>query len=81
LTRRFQGITEEWRRLHVLNYEIESATLLVVASALGLHAGCVTGVVVNRTRAEHIEEASVARAEPNAIAVAARAALKLVGRR
>ena len=24
--RRFQGITEEWRRLHVLNYEMESST-------------------------------------------------------
>lgn len=79
--RRFQGITAEWRRLHVLNYEMESATLLVVASALGLHAGCVTAVVVNRTRAERIEEANVPLAEQNAIAVAARAALKLVGRR
>ncbi|MGH7166840.1 MAG: uridine phosphorylase [Nitrospiraceae bacterium] len=46
--RRIQGMTEEWRRLHVLNYEMESATLLTVCSAFGLRAGCVTGVVNNR---------------------------------
>jgi uridine phosphorylase len=41
-------MTEEWRRLHVLNYEMESATLLTVASAFGLRAGCVTGVINTR---------------------------------
>ncbi len=49
LPRKFQGMTEEWRRLHVLNYEMESATLLTVCNAFGLRGGCVTGVVNNRT--------------------------------
>jgi uridine phosphorylase len=46
--RRFQGITEEWRRLHVLNYEMESSTVLTLTAAMGLRGGCVAGVVVNR---------------------------------
>ncbi len=43
--RRFRGATREWKALHVLNYEMESSTLLTVTSALGLRGGCVTGVV------------------------------------
>lgn len=52
--RRFQGITEEWRQLHVLNYEMEAATLLTLASVMGIRAGCVCGAIVNRTRSEMI---------------------------
>jgi uridine phosphorylase len=48
IPRHVKGMTEEWRRLHVLNYEMESATLLTVASAFGLRAGCVTGVINTR---------------------------------
>ena len=43
--RRFRGATEEWRALNVLNYEMESSTLLTVTSALGLKGACITGVV------------------------------------
>lgn len=43
--RRFRGSTEEWRALHVLNYEMEASTLLTMTSAFGLKGGCVTGVV------------------------------------
>lgn len=42
-------MTEEWRRLHVLNYEMESSTLLTVCSASGLRGGCVTGVINTRS--------------------------------
>jgi uridine phosphorylase len=45
LPRHLQGMTEEWRRLHVLNYEMESSTLLTLCGAFGLRAGCVTGVI------------------------------------
>ncbi|MBE7413744.1 MAG: uridine phosphorylase [Deltaproteobacteria bacterium] len=51
--RRFRGATREWKALHVLNYEMESSTLLTVTSALGLRGGCVTGVV---NRAQHRED-------------------------
>lgn len=43
--RRLQGITGEWQRLGVLNYEMEAATLLTMCGAMGLRGGCVTGVV------------------------------------
>ena len=75
--RRFQGITEEWRKLRVLNYEMEAATLLTLTSAMGLRGGCVAGVVVNRAREEAITKANLDLAEANAVKVAVRAAALL----
>jgi uridine phosphorylase len=76
--RRFQGITEEWRRLHVLNYEMEAATLLTLTSAMGLRGGTVAGVVVNRTRTEAITRADLELGECNSVAVAVRAVERLL---
>jgi uridine phosphorylase len=75
--RRFQGITEEWRRLGVLNYEMEAATLLTLASTMGLRAGCAAGVVVNRTRSEHVTADDLAAGERHAVVVAVGAAVRL----
>ena len=75
--RRFQGITEEWQKLRVLNYEMEAATLLTMASAMGLRAGCAAGVVVNRTRSEHVTAEALHLGEENAVRVAVRAAAAL----
>ena len=71
---------EEWNKLHVLNYEMESATLLTVANALGLSAGCVTGVIVNRTRDEEITLKDLEIGEKNAIEVAV-ATMKLLAKK
>ena len=68
--RRFQGATEEWRRLHVLNYEMESSTVLTLTSAMGLRGGCVAGVVVNRERSETVTKAGLDLGESNAVRVA-----------
>lgn len=76
---RFRGSAEEWRKLRVLNYEMESATLFVAASTLGLRAGCVAGVLINRTQAERVDETATRPAEANAITVAAGAAARLLG--
>lgn len=75
--RRFQGITEEWRRLHVLNYEMEAATLLTMTASMGLRGGAVAGVIVNRTRGEHVSPDDLARGEANAVRVAVHAAAAL----
>lgn len=75
--RRFQGATEEWRRLHVLNYEMESATLLTMCSTMGLRGGCVTGVV-NRVGGDAIGESDLARGEDSAIQVAVAAVRRLL---
>ena len=66
----FQGSMKEWQRLHVLNYEMESSTLLTLCSAMGLRGGCVCGVVVNRTAKEELTEKAIKVAEDNAIKIA-----------
>ena len=52
--RRLQGSLEEWRALHILNCEMEVATLFTMTSALGLAAGAVCGVVAQRMESDHI---------------------------
>jgi uridine phosphorylase len=47
-----RGSMDEWRALHVLNYEMESATLFTMCAANGWRAGMVAGVLVNRTSQE-----------------------------
>lgn len=49
---RFRGSMAEWQRLHVLNYEMESATLFTMCAANGWRAGCVAVVIANRLQAE-----------------------------
>jgi uridine phosphorylase len=78
--RRFQGITEEWRRLHVLNYEMESSTVLTLTAAMGLRGGCVAGVVVNRARSESVTKADLELGESNAVCVAVAAVVLLAAR-
>jgi uridine phosphorylase len=75
--RRFQGATEEWRRLHVLNYEMESSTVLTLTASMGLRGGCVAGVVVNRARSESVSHADLERGESNAVQVATHAIMAL----
>src|SRR3990170_2844317 len=73
--RNLAGSKKEWEHLGVLNYEMESATLLTMCNALGLRAGCVTGVISERSKKEKIVGIMIKTAESNAIAVAV-AALK-----
>ncbi len=76
--RHLQGSRDEWQALHALNYEMESATLFTMCAALGFRAGCVTGVLVNRTRQEIPDEAVVAGVEGTAVAVVVDAARRLL---
>jgi uridine phosphorylase len=75
--RRLHGATEEWRRLRVLNYEMEAATLLTMCGVMGVRGGCVTGVV-NFVGAKTIGEADLARGEAGAIQVAVAALRRLL---
>jgi uridine phosphorylase len=78
--RHIRGMTDEWRRLHVLNYEMESSTLLTVCGAFGLRGGCVTGVINARTteEARPITAEDLRRGEEHAVRVAIAAAERLV---
>lgn len=69
-----RGSTETWRSLGVLSYEMETATLFVMASAMGLRAGAVLGVAVNRLQAEAVDPEAAGTAEHHAVLVAASAA-------
>ena len=72
LLRRLQGITDEYRALGILNYEMESATIFKLSSVYGMAAGCVCAVVAERTESEVVDlgekDAAIARAIEVAIA-------------
>lgn len=76
--RRFRGMTEEWRRMNVLNYEMEAATLLTMCGVLELRGGCVTGVIDRHGEGGRITPAALKRGESNAVAVAVRALESLI---
>lgn len=64
---KFKGSLKEWQDLNVMNYEMESATLFTMCSALGLRAGMIAGVIVNRTQQEIPNEATIKATEEKAI--------------
>ncbi|WP_299409373.1 nucleoside phosphorylase [Acaryochloris sp. IP29b_bin.148] len=55
LLRSLQNITEEYRALNILNYEMEAGTLFKMAGVYHFAAACVCGVLVQRTRHEQID--------------------------
>jgi uridine phosphorylase len=66
-------MTEEWQKLHVLNYEMESSTLLTMRAAFGLRGGCIIGVVNNRSTDEDISAEHLRLSEDHAIETAIQA--------
>ena len=78
MLRKFQGSMKEWQSMGVLNYEMESATLFTMCSSQGLKAGCVAGVIVNRTQQETPDDLSLQQAEQQAIDIVIGAARRLV---
>ena len=79
VNRRFAGSRAEWQALHVLNYEMEGATLLTMCAANGWRAGMVAGVLVQRNQQETPDEAVHAQVEDAAISVVVDAARHLTG--
>ena len=73
----FQGTCEQWQKLNVMNYEMESATLFTMCAALGLKAACVAGVLVNRMRQE-IPNVDHGEIEKKAVSVVIKAAESLL---
>ncbi len=48
------GITDQYRHLNILNYEMEAGTLFKMASVYGFAAACICGVIAQRTESEDI---------------------------
>ena len=78
--RSLQGSRDEWAALHVLNYEMEGATLFTMCAANGWRAGMVAGVLVNRTAQEIPSPEVHDRVEAAAVGVACEAARQLASR-
>ena len=76
MLRRFQGATQEWQKLNVLNYEMESSTVLTLTASMGLRGGCITGVV-NRGGLGKITKESLRTGEENAVKAAVAALERL----
>jgi len=74
LLRSLQGITEEYRNLKVINYEMEAGTLFKMGNVYGFAAACVCGVIAQRTRTEQPVLEAKAMAVDRAVDVALAAA-------
>ena len=70
LQRFLQGITQEYRELQVLNYEMEAGTLFKMGLVYGFSTGCVCAVLSERLTTEAIDFEVKEKAEKNAIQVA-----------
>jgi uridine phosphorylase len=76
LLRTLQGITEEYRQLNILNYEMECGTLFKMGLVYGFRAGCVCAVLAERLVNESIDLEVKERSEVRA----AKAALEALRR-
>ncbi|MCC5627202.1 nucleoside phosphorylase [Nostoc sphaeroides CHAB 2801] len=77
LMRSLHGITEEYRRLNILNYEMECGTLFKMAGVYNFTAAAICAVVAGRTVSENIILEQKDIAVKNAIATAVHAAKTL----
>lgn len=75
---RFKGSMAEWQAMGVMNYEMESATLLTMCASQGLRAGMVAGVIVNRTQQEIPDAATMKKTESQAVQIVVEAARRLL---
>ncbi len=75
---RFQDSMKEWQQMGVLNYEMESATLLTMCASQGLRAGMVAGVIVNRTQKEIPDAQTMKKTESDAVRIVVEAARRLI---
>jgi uridine phosphorylase len=70
LLRSVVGMTDEYRNLRILNYEMEAGFLFKQALVYGLAAGCVLAVIAQRTTGEQVVMDVKDEAIDHAIAVA-----------
>lgn len=78
VVRQFKGSMQEWQGMGVMNYEMESATLLTMCATQGLRAGMVAGVIVNRLQQETPDVAVLQQTESDAVTIVVEAARLLL---
>lgn len=74
----YQGNLKMWQELNVMNFEMESATLFTMCSAMGLRAGMLSGVIVNRTQQEIPNEETIKDTEQRAVEAMVKAVSLLI---
>jgi uridine phosphorylase len=78
ISKELQGSMNAWKKMGVLNYEMESATLFTMCAAQGLHAGMVSGVIINRIQQEIPDKFIIHQTEEKAIRVVIDAAKRII---
>ncbi len=68
-----QGRTEEYRKLGILNYEMEAGTLFKMALVYGIAAGCICAVLAERLTSEAVLAQQKQQAETACIRAALQA--------
>ena len=74
LLRRLQGVTGEYRRLGILNYEMEAGTLFKMAGVYGFAAACLCAVLAARETGEGVAAEQKRQAETRLLRLAVAAA-------
>lgn len=74
LIRRVRGMVDEYAGLGILNFEMEAGTLFKMGGVYGFAAGCVCGIIAQRTEEERPDLVHKADAVANAVEVAVAAA-------
>ncbi len=67
--RHFKDSVEEWRKLNVMNFEMEAATLFTICSVFGLQAACVCAVIAKRTKSESVDKSKYDNSMRNIMAI------------
>ncbi len=52
----FKNSVEQWRKLNVLNLEMESSAILTICATFGLEAACLCSVLAKRTTSEKVDK-------------------------
>src|SRR4029453_2599677 len=62
LLRHLRGVTEEYRALGILNYEMEAGTLFKMGGVYKIATACICAIIAARTRSEHPDLEAKSRA-------------------
>lgn len=73
LIRSMQGVTDEYRDLGILNYEMESGTLFKMGLIYKVSVACICGVIAQRRASERVDQKMIRVAEDRAIQIAVHA--------
>ncbi len=73
-----QGKLKEYQALGVTNYEMEAATVFVVAEVFGLRAGAICGVIAKRTSSEAVAPKEVYRLSEKRFQAVVKKALEIL---